>query len=48
MFEGSDEGTREVDIEKGTYRLKMVGQNAKGKVLINIEENSNIELEKYE
>ena len=48
LLESSDEGTREVDIEKGTYRLKFVGQNAKGKVFIDIEENSNIELEKYE
>ena len=26
LFEGSDEGTREVDIEKGTYRLKWLGK----------------------
>lgn len=48
IFEGSDEGTRIIDIDEGKYIFKIVGQGAKGKIQIDIEENINIELEKNE
>ena len=48
LFEGTDEGIIEMDLEEGRYRLKIVGQDAKGKIQIDIGGNTNIELEKNE
>jgi hypothetical protein len=48
IFEGSDDGTKSIDIDEGKYRFKIVGQGAGGRIQIGIEENTNIELEKNE
>lgn len=48
IFEGSDEGTKTMELNEGKYTLKIVGKEAKGKIDVSIEENLNIELEKNE
>lgn len=39
---------KESDTDDGRYRFKIVGQDAKGKIQIDIEENTNIELKRNE
>jgi hypothetical protein len=48
IFEGSGEGTKIIDVNEGKYRFKIVGQDAGGKMQLEIKENINIELEKNE
>ena len=48
IFEGSDEGTKIIDINEGKYILKIVGQGGAGIVQIDIKENSNLKLKKVE
>lgn len=48
LFEGTDKENIVMDIKPGRYRLKIVGQDAKGKIKITIEENANIELKKMD
>lgn len=48
LFEGRDEGIVVIDLDEGKYRLKIVGQDAKGKMQIDIEEKPNIKLKKNE
>lgn len=48
LFEGTDEGVKIVDVDEGEYRLKIVGQDAKGKIQIEIKENTNFDLKKNE
>ena len=46
LFEGTDVGTKIINLDEGKHRLKIVGQDAKGKIRIDIPENINIRLEK--
>lgn len=48
LFEGTDEGVKIVDVDEGKYRLKIVGQDAKGKIQIEIKENTNIDFKNNE
>lgn len=44
IFEGSNEGIKIMELDKGEYRLKIVGKDAKGKIQMSIEDNPNISL----
>lgn len=48
LFEGTNEGVKNIDIDEGKYRFKIVGQDAKGKIQIGIKENTNIDFKKNE
>lgn len=44
MFEQTKKGTRSEDLSKGEYRIKIVGQNAKGHISMTILNNDSMRL----
>lgn len=48
IFEGSGEDTVNIDLPEGEYRIKVVGRNAKGDMILKPIENENVSVERRE
>lgn len=44
ILEGTDKGNKTIKLTKGEYRVKLVGNDANGKVKLSIAQNKNVEI----